>query len=220
MNADPRNSFLFNRLPWVIAVVASLALGYTVYHFRGVQKSGPAAEPALDQIVARLDALEARQSGSRSIPNSNYPPVMGGDTAIGGPGIGGSSRPGAPGGLQKTPQQLEIERKQRLQQLETEFSHDAADPSRGALMQNAMEKVITSPDMASTGIKPANSRIDCRAHLCRVSANFAKSSDAEDWATFYLTAAGGHNVSNSQVVFVPQAGGGSEARIFAKRNDH
>ena len=167
----------------------------------------------MDKVIARLDALEAQQFNSAA--SGPYPAGVGSTP----PRAGGDSTFATDPEKAKTPEQQETERRRQLQQLESEFAHDAADPARGTQMQGTLDRVITSPTMISTGTKPDNSRIDCRAHLCRIDANFAKAGDAQDWATFYLTAAGEKKLSQSRVIFLPQPGGGSQVRIFGKRND-
>lgn len=205
MVSNSRNDFMLHRLPWIISGLLLLALAATLWS-RG---NGPAAssnDQTLTRIMARLDAIEAQQSGRA--PSSGASAT---NSAV-------MASPAMAAHLQermKSPEQQQADRKQEMQQLEAEFSRDAKDP-RGAQMQSTLEKVVTSKDLTSSGIKPDSSRIDCRARLCRISADFAKAGDAQDWAVFYVTVAG-PNLTQSRVVYVPQADGGSEVRIYSAR---
>jgi hypothetical protein len=206
MVSNSRNDFMLHRLPWILSGLLVLALAGTLGS-RGTDPAASSNDQTLARIMARLDAIEAQQAAPA--------PAASGASATNSATMASPSMAARLQQRMKSPEQQMADRKQEMLQLEAEFSRDAKDP-RGAQMQSALEKVVTSKDLTSSGIKPESSRIDCRARLCRISADFAKAGDAQDWAVFYVTVAG-PNFTQSRVVYVPQPGGGSEVRIYAAR---
>lgn len=212
MNQTNETRFLRDRLPWLVAAVAVVAMAVTMYVSRdGAGKSGSDDE-AVEQLTARLEALEASQGGARS-------PGVGGSSF--GPGRGAAN--GAPGMLgldervPKTAEQMEADRQKELRELEAQFARDVADPVSGGQAENILQKTVTSDTMASTGLKPNDVDIDCKKNSCRIVGSFAKMGDAQDWGLFYITAAGGNVLSQTQMVFLPQTDGSTQVRIYSRR---
>ncbi|MEO6365818.1 MAG: hypothetical protein ABIO38_07220, partial [Luteimonas sp.] len=123
-----RTNFAMTRLPWIVAAVAVIALFVTLLSIRnpgaGRATDGDEANQAL---LARIEALE--NSGQGAGPPS---PQRGASAAGMGQGqVGGNGSETLAGGPQKTPEQMEADRKRELQALEAAFARDKADPVRG-----------------------------------------------------------------------------------------
>jgi hypothetical protein len=217
MSNPTTNHFLRDRLPWIIAVVAVIAMAATMYTSRGDGDRGKEAEgEALERVIARLDALEAGQGG----PD-------GAATGRGANGMAAASRnPGtdAAGLLAgsemrqpRTAAQMAADRDKQMRELEAQFARDVADPVGGGRTEDTLEKTVTGEAMAGTGITPEDVQIACKKNSCRIVSSFAKMGDAQDWGLFYITAAGGDVLSQTQMVFVPKPDGSTEVRIYANR---
>ncbi len=115
-----------------------------------------------------------------------------------------------------TPEQQAANRKKNLDAMEAKFSQDAPDPVRGARIEHALGQAVSGDTMTSTGIAPDDVAIQCKRHSCRIVAKFKKAGDAEDWAIFYLTAAG-QNLARSRIAQSRQSDGMTEVRIYAER---
>lgn len=216
MNNPVPNNFLRDRLPWIIAVVALVAMGVTMYMSRIDGGGKGSDDESLAQVIARLDAIEAGQRG----PNRTVlTPGMAGMSAGGSfPPAGGMA--GMPGRESKTPEQMAADREKQMHDLEAQFARDVADPIGGGKVENTLEKTVTGETMTSTGLKPDGTKVDCKKNGCRITASFAKMGDAQDWGLFYITAAGGDVLSRTQMVFVPKPDGSTEVRIYANRAKH
>ena len=206
-NRDGKGSS--ERLPWVIAAVAVLALGANLLWDR---KGGdPAGDEAIAQLTERLDALEAAPARARE--------RRAGDLRPGGlSGPGGVEDPGSfSRGEQQTPEEIAAARERQLRELEARFAADAPDPMTGPATEDLLVETISGETMASTGLRPSNVDIACKQASCRIVGSFDRMGDAQDWALFYITAAGGNVLSQTRMVFVPQPGGGTEVRIYSNR---
>lgn len=202
MQAGPTSS-ASRWLPWVIAGVAVAALAVVL-----LRQGTGGSDARVQQLEERLDALQ------RESPT----PARTGASAR--PGV--TARPSAAASdrfaqmREMTPQQREAEIERTRRALQSEFEADARDPagSRGAVTH--LEDTVTGKDMASTGLVPDDLAVDCRRVLCRVSARFARAGDAEDWATMYLSAAGGE-IARAQTVQVRQPDGSTQVIIYGTR---
>jgi hypothetical protein len=200
-------NFMRDRLPWIIAVVAVLAMAITMFRSRDDASSAAAGEQEIDRVMARLEALE-----TRGRPNAGaYPGTAGGPAMPGRDGLTGSMRE------QKTPEQMAAERDRQMRDLEAQFARDAADPG-AARVENTLEKTVSGETMAGTGLTPKDVDIACKRNSCRIVSSFAKMGDAQDWSLFYITAAGGNVLSQTQMVFVPMPDGSTQVRIYANRS--
>ncbi len=200
-------------LPWIIAAVAVIAMGVTMFVGRG-----PGAADPKDEELARLtERLDAMEQGSGA--GSRLPPARVAGAGSMAPGRGGNGADGL-GGMSrevKTPEQMEAEREKQLRELEASFANDQKDPVGGPKTENTLEQTVSGETMKGTGLAPKDVDIACKANSCRIVGSFDKMGDAQDWSLFYITAAGGNVLSRTQMVFVPKPGGKTEVRIYSTR---
>ncbi len=210
-----RTNFVMTRLPWIVAAVAVIALFVTLLSVRNAAVGRTAdGEETNQDLLARIEALENSGQGAGASSSTH----RGANVAAMGQGqLGGDGTDGLTGRPQKTPEQMEADRKRELQELESAFARDKADPVRGGQVERTLEQTVTSETMAGTGLKPDDVAIDCRATTCRVVGEFAKRGDAEDWALFYVTSAGGNVLTQTRMAYVTRPDGSTEVRIFATR---
>jgi hypothetical protein len=128
----------------------------------------------------------------------------------------GNSSRGALGEPQ-TPEQIAAARDRQLRELEARFASDVPDPATGPATENILVDTISGETMAGTGLRPANVDIACKQSSCRIVGSFDRMGDAQDWSLFYITAAGGDVLSQTQMVFVPKPDGKTEVRIYSNR---
>lgn len=195
------------RLPWTIAAIAVVALVANLAWDR--KTDDVAADEALARLTERLDAIEAAPAP----PRARAAPRMAGLD-------GDGAMDGAAGGIMgepQTPEQIAAARDRQLRELEARFASDAPDPMTGPDTENLLVETISGETMAGTGLRPSNVDIACKQSSCRIVGSFERMGDAQDWGLFYITAAGGNVLSQTQMVFVPKPGGGTEVRIYSNR---
>ena len=208
MTADQSNRTFKDRLPWIIAAVAVVALAVNLLWDR---KGDEGDDKTIAQLTERLDALEAGDGGATA--RRGLPPGM--SAGAGAP----SDAAGMLGQMreQKTPEQIEAEREQQMREFEAQFARDVADPVTGPQTENTLVETISGETMAGTGLKPNDVDIACKKNSCRIVGTFDKMGDAQDWSLFYITAAGGNVLSQTRMVFVPKPDGKTEVRIYSNR---
>lgn len=200
------NRFVRERLPWIIAVLALVAVLATVYMTRrapadrGAAGSEVAANAAADD--ARPSAGAASGAAHAQRPSSRAP---------------GDAFPGE-GEPNLTPQQVAAQRERQLQELEAAFARDVADADGGGQAEDALGRTLAGDAMAGTGLQADDVDIACKQSSCRIVGRLATMGDAQDWGLFFITAAGGEVLAQSQMMFVPTPDGRTEVRIFATRN--
>lgn len=198
-----------NKVPWAIAAIAVVAMAVMQFRSNGTGTQPAASEPGLQQVMARLDALEQRSAVTRRP-----------DGALGGAGPSTPSRLAAIDAMQgknRSPEEMAAEQARQHRELEAAFARDAADPVGGGKVENVLEQTVTGETMTTTGLQPDDVQIQCKRSSCRTVGSFAKRGDAEDWGLFYITAAGGNVLSNTQMVYVPQPDGSVQVRIYSRR---
>lgn len=197
------------RLPWVIAAIAVVALGANLLWDR---KGGDAAgEETIAQLTQRLDALEAAPPQARARTGSARPVDAAGDAGA------GNRDAFADRAAPQTAEEIAAARDRQLRELEARFASDAPDPVTGPETENLLVETISGETMAGTGLRPSNVDIACKRGSCRIVGSFDRMGDAQDWGLFYITAAGGNVLSQAQMVFVPRPDGKTEVRIYSSR---
>lgn len=194
---------------WIIAAIAcAVALVAITWLVAG--RNNGSHDPDMQQLMSRLDALEARNQGSRPNPGGALPGAPAGMGDANGP-MGS-----ALGRQMMTPEQAEAQNKERLRTFESRFSQEPADPA-AAKVEDDMLKGMTDKQLAAAEIVPKDPDVQCRRDTCRIVANFRSSSDASDWAVLYVTLMGANYVTSSQPVFVKAPDGSTQMRLFASR---
>lgn len=199
------------RLPWVVAAIAVVALVANVLWTRSDRAS--ADEAALQRLEQRLEALEG-PAGGTPVPAPRMP--MGGPMGTPMPAPGAGSEASALGDAQ-TPEQAAAQRERELRELEARFEADTPDPVGGARVERTLVETISGEAMASTGLRPQNVDIACKQASCRVVGSFDRMGDAQDWGLFYITAAGSDVIAQARMVLVPRPDGTFEVRIYSDR---
>ncbi|MGY1459191.1 MULTISPECIES: hypothetical protein [unclassified Luteimonas] len=208
MSASQNGKGFRERLPWTIAAIAVVALVANLAWDRKAEDA--AADEALVRLTERLDAIEAAPVQPRGRAMAARPF----DAGAGG-GADGDSRSAL--GEPQTPEQIAAARDRQLRELEARFASDVPDPVSGPDTENLLVETISGETMAGTGLRPSNVDIACKQSSCRIVGSFERMGDAQDWGLFYITAAGGNVLSQTQMVFVPKPGGGTEVRIYSNR---
>lgn len=192
---------------WIVAALAcAVALVAITWLIAGRGNGGH--DNDVQQLMSRLDALEARNQGTRPRPGG-----------VGGPPVGMAGANGnalGADGEMMTPEQAEAQNKERLRTFESRFSQEPADPNSGKVVDD-MLKGMTDKQLAAAEIVPKDPDVQCRRDTCRVVATFRSSSDASDWAVLYVTLMGANYVTSSQPVFVRNPDGSTQMRLFASR---
>lgn len=208
MNAEQNKPTFKDRLPWIVAAVAVVALAANLLWDRKGGNDGD--DKTIAQLTERLDALEGDRGAAA---RRGLPPGMSAGTGAPRDAAGMLGQMREP----KTPEQVEAEREQQLRELEAQFARDVADPVTGPQTENTLVETISGETMAGTGLKPNDVDIACKKNSCRIVGTFDKMGDAQDWSLFYITAAGGNVLSQTRMVFVPKPGGRTEVRIYSNR---
>lgn len=206
---EPATPFA-SRLPWVIAVLAVVAL---VANLVWTRTRDATPDPAVAELAARLDAMDGGGAGAAGARR----PQGGAGRPAGSTGGNGLGAGDDPARAQRTPEQLAAERDRQMRELEAQFARDAADPVGGPRTENTLVETISGDTMAGTGLRPSDVDIACKRSSCRIVGTFDRIGDAQDWSLFYITAAGGNVLSQTQMVFVPLPDGRHEVRIYSAR---
>lgn len=190
----------------VIAAIAAIVLivGITIWQARGPGSpeadAGNAQDPAprgADEDLARSsDATGAAPSRRAAMPAPSAVQGM----------LGGNMDP------------EEARRKQDELAQDLEAAHNAqpVDAAWKGKTEARMTEIAANEGLRESGIAPDGLRADCRSSSCRVSAEFGKPGDADDWATMFITMTG-KEFQRVRYVTVPTADGGTEVRIYGTR---
>ena len=209
MSVEPNKKGFRERLPWMIAALAVIALVATLV-WGPKDRAKPDAD-AIAQLTERMAALETGGAdGLRRRPAQPDP----------GMGVGMGARDGDEAtamGRTQSAEEATAARDRQLRELEAQFARDVADPATGPATESVLVDTISGPTMAGTGLRPDNVDIACKQSSCRIVGSFDRMGDAQDWGLFYITAAGGDVLSQTQMVFVPKPDGRTEVRIYSAR---
>lgn len=206
MTPPAPNRFVRERLPWIIAVLALVAVLATVYMTRkapadrGATGGEVAANAAVDDTRPSPDAASGAARAARPYSRGRGAALSG----EGGPGL--------------TPQEVAAQRERQLRELEAGFARDVADADGGRQAEDTLGRTLAGDAMAGTGLQADDVDIACKQRSCRIVGRLATLGDAQDWGLFFITAAGGDVLAQSQMMFVPTPDGRTEVRIFATRS--
>ena len=191
-------------LATITALAVGLAIGLAIDRRNAVHET----DPALAQVLARLEALEAER-----VPSSR-PRASAGYGAIGAASTMSLGRSGLPVPLPR--KVVEAAEQQRARAMEARFAGDPRDAA-AASVEIKMLKTMTDKQLAAMGETPIDPDVQCRRNSCRITAQFGQADDAMDWALNYVTLLGHGTVSNAQPVLVRNPDGSSQLRLYAAR---
>ncbi len=77
------------------------------------------------------------------------------------------------------------------QNLESAFRSEKTNPTWARGKELELERYVVNPQMDSLNAIPTEFDVECKSSTCRIEAEFASPSAADDWATLYLTNNGG-----------------------------
>lgn len=77
------------------------------------------------------------------------------------------------------------------QNLESRFRSEKPNPGWARAKEAELERYVVNPQMDAIDAVPTDFNVECKASTCRIEAEFANPSAADDWATLYLTNNGG-----------------------------
>lgn len=186
-----------------------LIVGVTVWNARerdrGVAAPATGAPPA-DARPAVDDAADAASRGAQGRPATPSPSMAsGGDGAR-------SLLLGDP----KDRERARREYENLAQDLERAHTQQEVDAAWKGKTEASLATIAANDSLQDSGIAPKGVRTDCRSSSCRVSAEFGKPGDADDWATMFITMTG-KEFRSVRYVTVPTADGGTEVRIYGTR---
>lgn len=70
------------------------------------------------------------------------------------------------------------------------FRNERVDPAWAGTHESKLGGIAGSDAISATGIKPRDSDISCKSRTCRIQADFASRSEAEDWALLFMSSVG------------------------------
>lgn len=100
--------------------------------------------------------------------------------------------------------------------LERAHASQPVDAAWKSKTEASLADIAEGEGLQQSGIAPAGMRTDCRSSSCRVSAEFDKSSDAQDWATMFVTMTG-DQFRTARFVTTQTPDGKTEIRIYGTR---
>ncbi len=155
-------------------------------------------DPEMQQLMSRLDAMDRKEgSSARAFGESRR-----GAAALVPVDATSGHDNADPGGA--------------LDQLETEFSREPDDSSSSGV-ESRLREAVKDRRLLASGIVPEGVDVKCHRNMCRVVADFRNAGDAADWAALYTTFLETDAASARRIVFVENADGGTQARLFASR---
>ena len=190
--AQPERSMTVSA--WGSLVVVSVLLLAAIGWF-AVSRGMRGEDPDMRQLMARLGVVDKKgETSVRAFGES-----QGGVASA----VPAGAASGAPPG-------------DTLDRLETEFSREPED-SLSSEVEGRLREAVKDKRLLASGIVPEGVDVKCRHDMCRVVADFRNDGDAADWTALYTTFLEADAASSRRIVFVKNADGGTQARIFAIR---
>lgn len=109
-----------------------------------------------------------------------------------------------------------VDRDRMISELDRAHQAEPLDASWSALSEADILSASIEPVMMESGLQPKDIATDCRSSTCRISARFAESGDAQNWAGMLITQMGG-TLSQVKMTVLPLPDGSSEVRIYGAR---
>ncbi|MDB6164394.1 MAG: hypothetical protein JWL98_1826 [Xanthomonadaceae bacterium] len=97
--------------------------------------------------------------------------------------------------------------------LVAQFQGEKVDGGWATAREQSLTQHSTSPQIADLKAEPKNMTSQCRSSTCRITADFANPSTAEDWVTLFLTNPG-TNLSHASFQTTPNADGTVHIEIY------
>jgi hypothetical protein len=106
--------------------------------------------------------------------------------------------------------QAESDARAQHDEFATRYREEDVDARWAARKETVLLNASTSSQIAELGAAPKHLDIDCKSSICRVQADFAVQSSAQDWVTLFLLNAGsqmprsvfGHSVNPDRTIRV------------------
>jgi len=109
-----------------------------------------------------------------------------------------------------------VDRDRMISELDRAHKAEALDVGWSASSEANILSASIEPVMTESGFQPKDIATDCRSNTCRISARFAESGDAQNWAGMLVTQLGG-TLSQVKMTVLPQPDGSSEVLIYGAR---
>jgi hypothetical protein len=109
-----------------------------------------------------------------------------------------------------------IDRDRVITEMDRSHQAEPLDVGWSASSEADILSAAIEPVMVDSGFQPRDIATDCRSNTCRISARFAESGDAQNWAGMLITQMGG-TLSQVKMTVLPQPDGSSEVRIYGAR---
>jgi hypothetical protein len=109
-----------------------------------------------------------------------------------------------------------VDRDRLISELDRAHKAEPLDVGWSASSEADILSASIEPVMMDSGLLPKDIATDCRSNTCRISARFAESGDAQNWAGMLITQMAG-TLSQVKMTVLPQPDGSSEVRIYGAR---
>ena len=93
------------------------------------------------------------------------------------------------------------------------FRNERVDAAWAGVHESRLSGIAGAEAIAGTGIQPRDSDISCKARTCRIQADFASRSEAEDWALMFMSSVG-DTLPSSVVTTTPNFDGSTTVEIY------
>jgi len=114
------------------------------------------------------------------------------------------------------PAQARQSRDEMVAALESGHRSEPVDGAWSGQSEIAIMSASIAPVVLQAGLKPQNVAASCRSRTCRISADFTKAGDAEDWGDRVITQMGG-TLSQVKMTIIQKPDGRSEVLMYGAR---